>query len=105
LTPTTAPTIADARVEQLVEELINLHAASATFRQIFRSQHTTQLFVDAFKSFVGIVSNTAFVKPRVVRLLEKVTHFALTLALDPDVSGSQKREVRRVFYALAGWVY
>ncbi|KAL4258196.1 Beach-domain-containing protein [Pleurotus pulmonarius] len=37
-------------VELLIEELMNLHASSSTFRQIFKSQQTTQLFVDAYKA-------------------------------------------------------
>jgi hypothetical protein len=95
LTPTgqtAAPGAADASVEALVEELIKLHAGSSTFRQVFRSAQTTALFVDAYKFFVSALGG-GLVKPRAIRLLEKLTHFALTLALDPDVSGTQKREV------------
>lgn len=80
-------------MEVLVEELIDLHASSPTFRQVFRSQQTTQLFVDAYKAFVTAVSSSADALPRTVRILEKISHFALTLTLDNDVSGPQKREV------------
>jgi hypothetical protein len=71
---------------------MDLHASSPTFRQIFRSQQTTQVFVDAYKFFVTSVNPTN-VKPKIIRMLEKLTHFALTLALDPDVAASQKKEV------------
>jgi hypothetical protein len=91
LTSPNAVTAAEVTVEALVEELIGLHSGSATFRQVFRSSQTTAIFVDAYKFFVGALGPTA--KPRIVRLLEKLTHFALTLALDPDVSGTQKREI------------
>ncbi|KAF4609487.1 hypothetical protein D9613_012349 [Agrocybe pediades] len=94
-------------MELLVEELLTLHATSATFRQIFESQQTTQLFVDTFKGFVERLSQ-AQVKafqdqthggqgPRIngwnIRILEKLTHFGLALALDNAVGGSQKREI------------
>jgi hypothetical protein len=83
----------ETTVEALIEELIGLHTASSTFRQIFRSQQTTALFVSSYQFFVGAVGGAPSVKPRTVRILEKLTHFALTLALDPDVAGGQKREI------------
>ena len=33
----------------LLEELIKIHEFSPTFREAFRSQITTQAFIDAFK--------------------------------------------------------
>lgn len=83
----------EAMTEALIESLIELHSSSTTFRQIFKSQQTTQIFVDAYKLFVTSVESSNRVKPQVVRILEKLTHLALSLALDPDVSGSHKREV------------
>lgn len=80
-------------MEVLVEELIDLHASSPTFRQVFRSQQTTQLFVEAYKSFVTAISASNGIHHRTIRILEKISHFGLTLALDNDVSGPQKREV------------
>ncbi|KAK0199746.1 beach-domain-containing protein [Desarmillaria ectypa] len=83
----------ESTMEVLVEELIDLHASSATFRQVFRSQQTTQLFVEAYKSFVSKVSAVPSVNQRTSRILEKMTHFGLTLALDGAVAGVQKREI------------
>jgi len=97
-------------MELLIEELLTLHATSATFRQIFESQQTTQLFVDTYKSFVERLSQAqlrALQKEQAkggdgeeiringwnIRILEKLTHFGLALALDNAVGGSQKREV------------
>ncbi|KII85493.1 hypothetical protein PLICRDRAFT_44793 [Plicaturopsis crispa FD-325 SS-3] len=85
--------VADTTVEALVEELIELHSSSPTFRQVFRSQQTTQLFVDGYKEFVSSVSLAQEINQKTVRLLEKLTHFGLTLALDPTVAGPQKREI------------
>jgi hypothetical protein len=85
-------------MEVLIEELIDLHASSPTFRQIFKSQQTTQSFIEAYKSFVAAVTSSAEISDTTVRVLEKVTHFGLNLALDNSVSGNQKREVRAGFY-------
>lgn len=82
-------------MEVLVEELMDLHASSASFRQIFKSQQTTQLFVGAYKTFVSKVTAASEVNQWTKRILEKLTHFGLALALDNHIAGAQKREVRR----------
>ncbi len=90
----------ESTMEVLVEELIDLHASSATFRQVFRSQQTTRLFVEGYKSFISQVSAAPSVNQRTSRILEKMTHFGLALALDGAVAGVQKREVRHPFQYL-----
>ncbi|EPQ51421.1 beach-domain-containing protein [Gloeophyllum trabeum ATCC 11539] len=80
-------------VEALVEELINLQATSPSFRQIFKSQQTTQQFIEAFSSFVKALSSSTEIPHGTVRLLEKLSHFGLSLALDNSVGSSQKREL------------
>ena len=80
-------------MEVLVEELIDLHASSPTFRQVFRSQQTTQLFIDAYKTFVTVISSSASSPPRTISILERISHFALTLAFEGDISGPQKHQV------------
>ena len=85
----------ESTMEVLIEELMDLHASSPTFRLVFRSQQTTQLFVDTYKSFVSTISATPELNPRTTRLLEKLNHFSLSLALDNAVVGTQKREVSR----------
>jgi hypothetical protein len=80
-------------MEVLIEEMIDLHASSSTFRQVFRSQQTTQMFVDAYKAFVTAVTASFDSNQRTVRILEKISHFGLTLALNDDVAAPQKREV------------
>lgn len=79
-------------MEVLVEELMDLHSSSSTFREIFESHQTTQLFVDAYKAFVTKAAASE-VSSRVIRLLEKLGHFGMALALDNSVAGSHKREV------------
>ncbi|KAF9531325.1 hypothetical protein CPB83DRAFT_848844 [Crepidotus variabilis] len=87
-------------MERLVEELLNMHASSATFRHVFESQQTTQLFIDAYKAMTDTLSKQAVraetigsVNEWSVRIVEKLSHFGLALALDNAVGGSQKREI------------
>jgi hypothetical protein len=80
-------------VEALVEELLNLHSTSAHFRSLFQSQILTQVFIDGYKVYVTRLAEVSEINARALRILEKVTHFGLALALDNSVAGSQKREV------------
>ena len=81
-------------METLVEDIMNLHASSPTFRQVFQSQQTTQLFVDGYKGFVSKVAEAQDVNDWTRRVLDKTNHLGLALALDSTITGSQKREVR-----------
>ncbi|KAG6816009.1 hypothetical protein H0H87_009501 [Tephrocybe sp. NHM501043] len=83
----------ESNMENLVEELMDLHASSPTFRQVFKSHQTTQLFVDNYKTFVNKVAGAPQVNQWTSRILEKMTHLGLALALDPVISGGQKREI------------
>ncbi|EIN04780.1 beach-domain-containing protein [Punctularia strigosozonata HHB-11173 SS5] len=94
----------EALVEILIEELIELHSQNPTFRQVFRSQQTTQIFIDAYKTFVLALSSAPHVSQRVIRILEKVMHFAMSLALDNDVAGTQKREILDILQQAEGIV-
>lgn len=94
---------AEAAMENLVEEMLTLHASSSTFRQVFESQQMTQIFIDSFKSMVDKISSARSINGWSVKILEKLTHFGLALALDNAVGGSQKRQVSldRVYDAIA----
>ncbi|KAJ7201121.1 beach-domain-containing protein [Mycena pura] len=83
----------ESAMEVLIEELIDLHASSSGFREVFKSQQTTQLFITSYKTFVSKVTSATQVNPRTIRILEKLTHFGLGLALDNAVAGAQKREI------------
>ncbi|KAJ7130393.1 beach-domain-containing protein [Mycena epipterygia] len=83
----------ESTMEVLIEELMDLHASSNGFREVFKSQQTTQLFVNSYKSFVLRVMDASQVNQRTIRILEKLTHFGLGLALDNAVAGAQKREI------------
>lgn len=85
--------MSSSAVEALVEELIDLQNNSATFREAFRTQQISQLFVDGFKVFVSGISTHKEVDHGTIRMLEKLSHFGLTLSLDPAVAGPQKKEV------------
>jgi hypothetical protein len=93
-------------MERLIEELLTLHASSPTFRLTFASQQTTQLFIDASKAMIErlteVLTNGAngskghqgsSINAWNVRILEKLNHLGLALALDNAVGSSQKREV------------
>jgi hypothetical protein len=103
----TAPADADAGADHealcasLLEVLIHLQAASATFRELFRSAQNTAAFVHAFKAYVGALGAAYRVRTGLLSLLDKLKHFGLTLALDNAVSGAHKREVgQRPFSSL-----
>jgi hypothetical protein len=88
-----ASLMTESSMQVLVEELIDLHASSPTFRQVFRSQQTTQLFVDAYKAFVTAVTSSTDVNPRAIGILERISQFSMVLAHDSDVAETQKRDV------------
>ena len=69
----------------LVEEMMSLHASSATFREIFRSQQTTQLFIEAYKAYVSKLSSAIHINQWTTRIFDKLTHFTLALTLDNAV--------------------
>ncbi|KAG6831011.1 hypothetical protein H0H92_013198 [Tricholoma furcatifolium] len=83
----------ESYMENLVEKIMDLHSSSSTFRQVFKSQQTTQVFVDTLKTFVNKVTAAPQVNQWTKRILEKMTHLGLALALDPLIAGNQKREL------------
>ncbi|KAF5354041.1 hypothetical protein D9756_006953 [Leucocoprinus leucothites] len=91
-----------ATMETLTEELLNLHSTVTQFRSAFQSHNTTQLFVDAYKTFVKTLADLPEINATALRILEKLTHFGLALALDSAVAGSQKREILDVIPTAEG---
>jgi hypothetical protein len=75
-----------------LESLIDLQTHVSSFRELFKSQQTTNAFISAFRSFIKLLAS-AELRPILISLLDKLKHFGLTLALDEAVSGGQKREV------------
>ncbi|KAF9002530.1 hypothetical protein BDQ17DRAFT_1357028 [Cyathus striatus] len=80
-------------IDVLVEDFMNLHSSSATFRQLFRSHQSTQIFIDSYRNFVSKITLVGTVNSWTTRILERLTHLGLALALDDAVSGHQKREI------------
>lgn len=80
--------------ESLLEQVIAAHSSSMTFRQIFKSQTTTQFFLDAYRAFVVTLSQASEIPNASIRLLEKLTHLSLSIALDRVVAAQQKQDVR-----------
>lgn len=87
--------IADPEIvaELLLEELLGLQLSCPTFRQVYKSQQTIEIFVQAFKSFVKALNSAVVIEQRTVRMLEKMMHFGVTIAMDNVVAGNQKAEV------------
>jgi hypothetical protein len=91
-----SPSDTEHTMGDLVEEMMTLHSSSATFREVFRSQQTTQLYIDGYKSYVDKLKIAPSINSWNKRLVEKLSHLGLAMALDTAVSGNQKREVRLV---------
>lgn len=83
-----------ANVEHLLETLIDTHSTSPTFREVFRSHAVTQSFIDAWKMYSTSVQHSATIDQETVRVLEKLSHLGLSIALDNAVAVNQKQEVR-----------
>ncbi|KAI0646236.1 beach-domain-containing protein [Trametes meyenii] len=84
---------ATASVEHLLEALIEVHSSSPTFREVFKSNAITQSFIDAYKMFSISVAHSIEIDQGTVRVLEKLSHFGLSIALDNAVASSQKQEI------------
>ena len=88
----------ETTVEAMLETMLMLHGSSSTFREIFRSQQATQIFVEGFKQFLNKLKSTDKVQSdglneRTRVILDKVSNLGIFIALDNAVSGPQKREV------------
>ncbi|EAU86631.2 hypothetical protein CC1G_07289 [Coprinopsis cinerea okayama7 len=83
----------ESTMSDLLEEMMGLHSSSGTFRELFRSQQTTQLYIDAYKGYVSRLKSASKINVWNTRILEKLSHLGLALALDNAVSGNQKREI------------
>ena len=59
----------------------------------------THAFIHAYRSFVTTVAGAKMLTQDTVRILEKLSHFALTLSLDQNVNAGQKEEVRDLWDA------
>ncbi|KAF9014685.1 beach-domain-containing protein [Hymenopellis radicata] len=88
--------VTETTMERLVEDLLDLHASSATFKQTFRSQQTTRLFIESYRAFVTKLLQAPLVNQRTLRLLEKIAHLGISLAVDSAVAGAQKREIQAI---------
>lgn len=80
-------------MEHLLEALIDTHSSSPTFREVFRSHAITQSFIDAYKMYSTSVQHSATLDQDTVRVLEKLSHLGLSIALDNAVAVNQKQEV------------
>ena len=93
LSAVVARATATANVEHLLEALIETHSTSPTFREVFRSNAVTQSFIDAYKMYSASVAHSYEIDQSTVRVLEKLSHLGLSIALDNAVAVAQKQEV------------
>jgi hypothetical protein len=80
-------------MEVLVEELIDLFSSTSTFRQLFKSKHTSTILINGCQSFVARIYEFPHTRAKAERLLDKVVTLASLLAADPAVEGQQKEQV------------
>lgn len=88
-------------MEALVEELIELHTSSPTFRHAFKSKSVLSAFVALTRSFVSC-NVTTDPEPALISmpLLDKLIHLALMVNLGGASDPSQKREVSLLMFSL-----
>lgn len=84
-------------VESLLEELINLQSDSPEFRLLFKSQQTTEILISAYSEFVSSGLKCYENRHKCVRVLEKMNHLVLALAMDKIVNNSQRQEMMNIF--------
>ena len=94
-------TAATISVEHLLEALIDTHSTSPTFREVFRSNAITQSFIDAYKMYSTSIAYAQEIDQSTIRVLEKLSHLGLSIALDNSVAVNQKQEVRIYRAAIA----
>jgi hypothetical protein len=80
-------------MEVLVEELIDLHSSTSTFRQLFRSNQTSSVLVTACQVFISKIYEFPQARGRTERLLEKVITLVNVVASDGGVDDKQKEQV------------
>jgi len=85
-------------MEVLVEELIDLHSSSSTFRQLFRSKQTSSILVTACQVFISKIYEFSQARGRTERLLEKVITLVNIIASDGTVDDQQKEQVSFLEY-------
>jgi hypothetical protein len=84
--------------EFFVGELSATHTANAAFRALFKSQQLTASFANAYRSFITKLAEAPAPNELLVCCLEKLNNFALLLALDGMVEGSQKQSVYKIMH-------
>ncbi|KIJ42154.1 hypothetical protein M422DRAFT_209006 [Sphaerobolus stellatus SS14] len=90
----------ESTMEVLVEELIDLHSSSLSYRELFKSHQTTSLMIQTCKSFATHIAQAPDIRTKLVRLTEKITHLILMLALDNHVNAVQKQELLNIIRTL-----
>lgn len=83
-------------MEVLVEELIDLHSSTSTFRQLFKSKQTTSILLNACQSFIARIYESPQSRGKVERLIEKITTLVAAIAADAPVDEDEKEQVSLV---------
>lgn len=82
------PPVAPEDLEDLLEAIIQLHSTSPSFKQVFKSTQVTQQFIDTQLAFASAIKSLPEISQRVTSLMDKMSHLAIALALDPSVPES-----------------
>jgi hypothetical protein len=87
-------------MEVLVEELIDLHSSTSTFRQLFRSKQTTDILLRACQTFISKIFEFSQLRGKTDRLFEKVTTLVALLASDNHMDVEQVKQVSFPFHSM-----
>ena len=93
-TSSLATLAAESYVEPLIETLMEQQSASLAFRELFKSKLNVGILIDSYTNFVGYCSTIQANEQSYIRILEKMNHLLLSLALDTGIDAQQKQEVR-----------
>ncbi|KAG8984948.1 hypothetical protein FRB94_005904 [Tulasnella sp. JGI-2019a] len=85
--------------DTLVEELIDLHSTSPSFRKLFQTKPLASQFIELCRLFINQVTESIELRSRTARIVEKLTHLALIIALHSGVDAQQKEELMGVIRA------
>ena len=79
----------------MLEAIIQLHSTSPSFKQVFKSTQVTQQFIDTQLAFASAIKSLPEISQRVTSLMDKMSHLAIALALDPSVPESLQVDVSK----------
>ncbi|KAI9573033.1 hypothetical protein HD554DRAFT_2058344 [Boletus coccyginus] len=74
-------------VERMLDDLIDLHNSHSSFRQLFKSQSSTEILIECLSSFPGNDDS---------KVSTQLTHFGSLVATKSHVSPAQKQQILEI---------